>query len=237
MSDFRVSSLIMDIGWNQVLIEDIGAYYVKSGIRWKWKRGRWHVALDITLRFFDGGNYGQLKSQVRYGGGILPFSLAVSYGLGDLDAINHWRRIFEGRFDEPKEVVVRARRLLRDFLVCGLDEIAKPKQVVSKHKWKEHRCVKLNVDVAINDALGFIGIGVVARDDRGVVLGAVSRRMAGLFSSHVGECLAVKEGAWLALSCEFSKWTIETDALNVYNRFSVLLKQMSLMTFAILVCK
>ena len=64
--------------------------------------------------------------------------------------------------------MVRAGRLLGDFLVCnGLDEIAKPKQVVSKHKWKapEHGCVKLNVDIAIDDAIGFIGIGVVVRDD------------------------------------------------------------------------
>ena len=64
--------------------------------------------------------------------------------------------------------------MLGDFFICnGLDKIAKPKQVVSKHKWKvpEYGSVKLNVDVAIIDALGFIGIGVVARDDRGVELG------------------------------------------------------------------
>ncbi|GMN26072.1 hypothetical protein TIFTF001_046021 [Ficus carica] len=70
-------------------------------------------------------------------------------------------------------------------------------------RFKEHGYVKLNVDVAIDDAPGFIGIRVVEKDDRGVVLGTVSRWMAGLFSPHVGECLA----------------------------------QMSLTTFAILVCK
>ncbi|GMN34443.1 hypothetical protein TIFTF001_004691 [Ficus carica] len=80
----------------------------------------------------------------------------------------------------------------------------------------KHECVKLNVDVAIDDALGFIGIGVVAKDDRGVVLGAVSRRMVGLFSPHVGECLVTREGAQLVLSCGFSKWIVEMDALNVY---------------------
>ncbi|GMN65177.1 hypothetical protein TIFTF001_034255 [Ficus carica] len=106
------------------------------------------------------------------------------------------RRIFEGRFDEPKEVVVRAETLLRDFLVCnGLYEFGKPKHVVSNHKWKapEHGYIKLNVDIAIDDVLVFISIGVVARDDRGVVLGLVSRRMAGLFSPHVRECLAIRE--------------------------------------------
>ncbi|GMN36249.1 hypothetical protein TIFTF001_005873 [Ficus carica] len=46
-------------------------------------------------------------------------------------------------------------------------EIVKPKQVVSKHKWKapEHGYVKLTVEVAIDYAICFIGIGVVARDD------------------------------------------------------------------------
>ncbi|GMN62245.1 hypothetical protein TIFTF001_031327 [Ficus carica] len=100
------------------------------------------------------------------------------------------RLIFEGRFDEPKEVVVRTGRLLGDFLICnGLDKIAKPKQVVSKHKWKvpKHGSVKLNVDAAIIDALGFIG-----------------------------ECLAVRKGAWFVLSRRFSKWIVKTDGLNVY---------------------
>ncbi|GMN47517.1 hypothetical protein TIFTF001_016701 [Ficus carica] len=40
--------------------------------------------------------------------------------------------------------------------------------------------------------------------------------MARLFSPHVGEYLAVREGAWLALSRGFSKWIIEMDALSVY---------------------
>lgn len=31
--------------------------------------------------------------------------------------------------------------------------------------------IKITVDVEVDDALGFIGIGAVARDDRGVVLG------------------------------------------------------------------
>ncbi|GMN72550.1 hypothetical protein TIFTF001_052871, partial [Ficus carica] len=175
MSDFRVSSLIMDIGWNQVLIEEMfwpvdkesilsiplsarrredcliwhfdsrGVYYVKSGHKVEMEEravacGTGHNSEEIWMQSAIGGI---LK---RFKGGLVS----------------------AGRFDEPKEVVVRARRLLGDFLVCGLDEIAKPKQVVSKHKWKKHRCVKLNVDVAIDDALGFIGIGVVARDDRGV---------------------------------------------------------------------
>lgn len=57
-------------------------------------------------------------------------------------------------------------------------------------------CVKINVDVAIEEATGFVGIGVVVRDNCGMVLGAVLRRLAGNFSPHVGECLAVRALGW-----------------------------------------
>lgn len=81
---------------------------------------------------------------------------------------------------------------------------------------------KINVDVEVDDALGFIGIGAAARDYRGVVLGALSRRMMGLFSPHVGEYLAGREGAWFALSRGFSKWIIETDVINILKAVSFL---------------
>ncbi|GMN59896.1 hypothetical protein TIFTF001_028983 [Ficus carica] len=97
-------------------------------------------------------------------------------------------------------------------MCSGLDGVGKPKQVVYRHGWKVplQECVKLDEDVAIDEALGFIGNGVVAREDCEVVLGAVSRRMAGSFSPCVGECMAVKEGAWFAPSCGFLKWVVET---------------------------
>ncbi|GMN59682.1 hypothetical protein TIFTF001_028778 [Ficus carica] len=76
--------------------------------------------------------------------------------------------------------------------------------------------VKLNVDVAIDDGHGFVGIGVVVRDNQELVLGAVSCRMAGFFSPHVRECMAVREGTWFALSHGFSNWVVETDAISIY---------------------
>ncbi|GMN37970.1 hypothetical protein TIFTF001_007251 [Ficus carica] len=36
-------------------------------------------------------------------------------------------------------------------------------------------------------------VAFLARDNQGLVLGVVSRRMVGLFSPHVGECMAVRE--------------------------------------------
>lgn len=48
--------------------------------------------------------------------------------------------------------------------------------------------------------MDYLGVGVVARDGQGIVLGAASRHVFQSFSPHVGECLVVREGAWFACS-------------------------------------
>lgn len=50
----------------------------------------------------------------------------------------------------------------------SIDGVASSKQKVSKLNWRAPTsgCIKINVDVAIDDALGgFVCIGVVALDD------------------------------------------------------------------------
>ncbi|GMN73854.1 hypothetical protein TIFTF001_053750 [Ficus carica] len=118
------------------------------------------------------------------------------------------RLVFENKAEGAKEVVARAGRILGDYLVCnGLDEMkcnrAKPNTV----KWcpPTRGYVKINVDAAVNNDMEFIGIGVVARNEDGTVLAAAARRMFGRFSPHLGECMAVREGVWLAQSRGFSK--------------------------------
>ena len=84
-----------------------------------------------------------------------------------------------------------------------------------KHAWQPPGMgrIKVNVDAAVNEAKDYIGVGIVARDDKGNVLGAAARRVVGNFSPHVGGCLAVREGAWL--SRLLGALLIETDAVNV----------------------
>lgn len=79
---------------------------------------------------------------------------------------NRW--VFEGKCDCPGEVLSRASRLLGDFLTCdGIDDSVRPEPAILKHKWHASRvgCIKINVDVAVDEAVGFVGIGVVARDE------------------------------------------------------------------------
>ncbi|GMN62162.1 hypothetical protein TIFTF001_031248 [Ficus carica] len=106
-----------------------------------------------------------------------------------------------------------------NYLVCnGLDEMkcnrAKPYTV----KWcpPTQGYVKINVDAAVNNDMEFIGIGVVARHEDGTVLATAARQMFGRCSPHLGECMAVREGVWLAQSIGFSKWMVETDALKMF---------------------
>ncbi|GMN38711.1 hypothetical protein TIFTF001_007940 [Ficus carica] len=108
------------------------------------------------------------------------------------------KRVFEGRWDSARGVIERAGRLLGDYLMCnGIDGMVSPKKNVPKINWRApaHGCIKLNVYVAIDDALGF-----------------------------VGECLAVKEGTWFALSCGYPSWIAETDAMNVCRAVSSLIQ-------------
>ena len=90
---------------------------------------------------------------------------------------------------------------MRDFHLCnGLDKPAMVKQKVVKIPWKppEHGTWKINVDATVNEALDYIGVGVVIRDGFGVVVTALARRTFSKFSPQVGECLAVRRRTFLS---------------------------------------
>ncbi|XP_057250488.1 uncharacterized protein LOC104890183 isoform X4 [Beta vulgaris subsp. vulgaris] len=80
-------------------------------------------------------------------------------------------------------------------------------------------CVKLNVDASIGDD-GWVGMGVVARNDVGEVLFAATRRVKAWRPVEVAEgkalCLAIK----LARSHDLQNVIFETDCLTITNRLS-----------------
>ncbi|GMN53123.1 hypothetical protein TIFTF001_022268 [Ficus carica] len=105
-----------------------------------------------------------------------------------------------------------------DFHLCnGLDKPVTVKQKVVKIPWKppEHGTWMINVDAAVNEALDYIGVGVVIRDGFGVVVAALARRIFGKFSPHVGDCLAVRDGLSLAHACGTKKFVVKLNVLNV----------------------
>ena len=115
------------------------------------------------------------------------------------------------------ETVVWVGRFLGDFLTCNeLDSPTEKKTLASKALWHapSHDLIKINVDAAVDSSLEFIGVGVVARDKEGAVMSFLSRRIFGKFSPHLGECLAVREGVFLANFLKLDNWVVESDAVN-----------------------
>lgn len=58
--------------------------------------------------------------------------------------------------------------------------------------------VKINVDAAVVQGFQRVGIGVVARDDQGLVLHSQFSYVEGVYSAHVAEFLAAREGMIVA---------------------------------------
>lgn len=71
--------------------------------------------------------------------------------------------------------------------------------------------LKMNVDTACFDQLGFVGIGCVIRDSNGKMLGASSRKLEGVFEPLLAELLAIREGLHFAKQWGFSISITESD--------------------------
>ncbi|GMN19741.1 hypothetical protein TIFTF001_039884 [Ficus carica] len=128
---------------------------------------------------------------------------------------NKW--IFENKLMTASEIVAWAGRFLGDFLTCnGLDSPVEKRTLAPKALWHapSHGLIKINVDAAVDSSLEFIGVGIVARDEEDAVMSFLSRRIFGKFSPHLGECLAVREGVFLANFLKLDNWVVESDAMN-----------------------
>lgn len=54
--------------------------------------------------------------------------------------------------------------------------------------------VKINVDAAVSKAMSTVGIGVIARDEFGLILGILVKTYEGLTSPQIAEALAIRDG-------------------------------------------
>ncbi|GMN28758.1 hypothetical protein TIFTF001_041220 [Ficus carica] len=75
---------------------------------------------------------------------------------------------------------------------------------VHNAKWWSHLDVLDSVGRLLGDyplSFEFVGIGAVIRDAAGTVISCLSKRVAGLFSPHVAECIALREGLEMAMAC------------------------------------
>ncbi|KAK3225142.1 hypothetical protein Dsin_005004 [Dipteronia sinensis] len=75
--------------------------------------------------------------------------------------------------------------------------------------------LKLNSDASVRQGSHRCGVEAVIRDDKGWVVAAVSKSLAGNFSLEIGELIALREGLLLAKGLKLKISCVELDACNV----------------------
>lgn len=80
--------------------------------------------------------------------------------------------------------------------------------------------IKINVDVAVVQGSSRGGIGVVARDEHGLVLETQILSVEGAFSAHV-ELLAAREGMLIVFKHLWTHIICESDVSNVINSINL----------------
>ena len=65
-------------------------------------------------------------------------------------------------------------------------------------------------------------MGAVIRDSNGLVVACLAKLVAGLFSPHRAECLALRAGLEMAKAQGLVVNVVESDAVNVVNTLSSL---------------
>ncbi|GMN47590.1 hypothetical protein TIFTF001_016759 [Ficus carica] len=193
-------------------LEDTKALWSCQKAREVWQS----TTLWPILKLFPGGPFSALS-----------MFLAADCSLEDVNVFctiawclwqKHNKVVFEGCTITAGEIVTWAGKFMGDFYLCnGLDKPVLAKNRVVKLPWKpsEHGFLKINIDAVVNEALDYVRVGAVIRDEFGVVAVALARRIFGKLSPHVGECLAVRVGMFLANWCGFKKFVVESDASNV----------------------
>ena len=121
----------------------------------------------------------------------------------------------EGLCKQPKQIAVEARNYTEECRQT--DPTANGIQVRTKTCWQPPRVgwYKVNVDGAIFTDAGCCGVGVVIRNEKGQIMGALSKRFQLPLWPLEIETKAMEEGIQLAKDLSLKEIIIEGDAKQV----------------------
>ncbi|BFG24726.1 hypothetical protein CerSpe_110000 [Prunus speciosa] len=122
--------------------------------------------------------------------------------------------LWEGSRASPDQVAILAASWLSDYTMAN--SVPHIQRSIRPPKWQPppDGWFKINVDGALNCALGLGGVGVVIRDSRGNFVSACIKRFTSVFQADHIELLAVCEGLRLGSSLGLSWLALECDSLN-----------------------
>jgi ribonuclease HI len=135
---------------------------------------------------------------------------------------NAW--VFEGRFDHPNTVYCEASRALQDYKRCNTKEKESPLSEGGEEAQSSRQThwipppdgvIKVNWDAALNVAKGWIGQGIIARDSKGVCMGARSITQQMKTDPKTAEIMAALQAVQFSKEAGFWEVIFEGDATQV----------------------
>jgi ribonuclease HI len=135
---------------------------------------------------------------------------------------NAW--LFERRFDHPNTVYNEALRSLVEFKRCNIKEQESSVSVGREEAQSiKQTCwipppvglIKVNWDAALNVAKGWIGLGIIARDSKGLCMGARSITQQVKTDPKTAEIMAALQAMQFSKDAGFWEVIFEGDAAQV----------------------
>jgi ribonuclease HI len=129
--------------------------------------------------------------------------------------------VFEGVSEHPNKTYMDAITVVEDFKRCLKDDKVESssEQVQGRSPlyWQTppEDTIKVNFDAAINKNTGFIGLGLIARDHKGYLLGAKCLTKSFLTDAHTVELMAASYAVNFCSEVGLFNVIFEGDALNV----------------------
>jgi ribonuclease HI len=127
--------------------------------------------------------------------------------------------VFGGEFTPPNQLLLEAETVMEEFrrLQSKPIQTGNSSSHTEEERWipPPRNIVKVNWDAAVDTSKNLIGLGIIARDDKGCFLAAVSKQERIKAEPVVAETLAAFNAILLCEEHNFQDVILEGDALQV----------------------